>query len=939
MDPMLAPNRVRRFFRHRISPVLPVTSRGRASGWPSILLAWIWLASPLSLPAQHFPAAVPDVKFLREGGVTSITMQEDGKLIITGWFTSINGVPRPGLARLNANGSVDATWTPAVGGYVAAVNGAHVFAAVETGMTNGTGRQRLVKIGVGNSGEVDATWLPQILGLDSVFAMTVAGDALFLCAQIVSNGLTTQRLFKVSATGTGQVDPSWGNDSRGSALCLLVDGSYLYVGNDGDSSWNGVHRRSLSDGGGIDAAWGQKKTDGAVYSLAVDGADLFVGGRFYRIDEQVPLNTFRNGLAKVSTQGRGAIDSSWDPNVQGYVQVLTVAGTNLYMGGLIASVGGQPKQGLARLDLSGPGLVDPSWSPAVSSVAQTRVQVRALTAHGANVFVGGEFSAVNSQLTLSLAKLNSTDGARHEAFQAQAQSRAQVFDVAMQPDGQVVVGGDFLLADHLPRQSLARIKTDGTVDEGWNPTPDGVVQNLIVAGESLYVAGSFKHIGGQTRDGLAKVSLATTDRADALWDPNPQPPGGSVRLLAAPGFHVYVGGDFTRIGGLGRTNFARLFTGGTGAADPGWNVRLTYAYQIGPADYREVPAHVSAVAVSGNDVFVAGTFNRIEGQIASSFAKFTAGVWDFAWRPLELGSATALALSGTNLFVGGSGVKKLSTTGTGAADPAWNPLAGVCSVTVADLAISGSNLFVVGRFSGQNCPTEEKAAKFSTLGTGAQDASWGATFNWDLGDYSSVKTLAVSGSEVFLGGYFSSISGAMRDSFAFLPMLEAPLVQGTGPEFFISRNAANARGVSHFQITSVAGGDLYHSDGTTPIHTGEFITVEKGAAGVKFFGPANATFTVVSALTDTAAGSGSAATEARLEAPRTRVFLSSMQSLDNSACEMTLHGGIGRVYTIESSSNLIHWTSLLTLTNFTGATSVRDTNASGTRRSYRALQW
>ena len=385
----ISPVHTRSLFRRRISSALPVRSPRRVKGWPNVLLAWIWLASQLSSPAQHSPAAVPDIKFLKEGGVTSIAFQEDGKLVIAGWFTSINGVPRSGLARLNANGSVDTTWTPAVGGYVAAVNGAHVFAVVDEGTINGTSHQRLVKISLSGAGEVDETWNPQIPGLAGVFTMTVAGDALLLCAQIVFNNLVTQRLFKVSATGVGQVDPMWGNNSRGSAFCLLVDGSYVYVGNDGDRSWNGVHRRSIAGGGGIDPTWTPKKTDGAVYDLAVNGADLFIGGRFFRIDERVPLNIFRNGLAKVSIQGRGTIDSSWDPNVQsgnpnvqGYVQVLTVAGTNLYIGGSIASVGGQPKQGLARLDLSGLGLADASWSPAVSSVAQTRVQVRALAVRG-----------------------------------------------------------------------------------------------------------------------------------------------------------------------------------------------------------------------------------------------------------------------------------------------------------------------------------------------------------------------------------------------------------------------------------------------------------------------------------------------------------------------------------------------------------------------------
>ena len=36
-------------------------------------------------------------------------VQPDGKILIGGWFTSWDGVPRNRLARLNANGTLDVT--------------------------------------------------------------------------------------------------------------------------------------------------------------------------------------------------------------------------------------------------------------------------------------------------------------------------------------------------------------------------------------------------------------------------------------------------------------------------------------------------------------------------------------------------------------------------------------------------------------------------------------------------------------------------------------------------------------------------------------------------------------------------------------------------------------------------------------------------------------
>ena len=45
---------------------------------------------------------------------TSVAIQTDGKVLISGFFSQVNGVPRSGIARLNANGSLDMNFNPVV---------------------------------------------------------------------------------------------------------------------------------------------------------------------------------------------------------------------------------------------------------------------------------------------------------------------------------------------------------------------------------------------------------------------------------------------------------------------------------------------------------------------------------------------------------------------------------------------------------------------------------------------------------------------------------------------------------------------------------------------------------------------------------------------------------------------------------------------------------
>jgi len=96
----------------------------------------------------------------------------------------------------------------------------------------------------------------------------------------------------------------------------------------------------------------------------------------------------------------------------------------------------------------------------------------------------------------SVAKLDFLTAARDPGFDAQVQSSGAVYAIARQPDGKVIVGGDFWFAGGLPRQNLARINPDGTLDPFWSPDPDGIVNAIAVEGTSVFVGGIFHRHSG-----------------------------------------------------------------------------------------------------------------------------------------------------------------------------------------------------------------------------------------------------------------------------------------------------------------------------------------------------------------------------------------------------------------------------------------------------------
>ncbi|MDW8255126.1 MAG: hypothetical protein RMM58_14715, partial [Chloroflexota bacterium] len=136
----------------------------------------------------------------------------------------------------------------------------------------------------------------------------------------------------------------------------------------------------------------------------------------------------------------------------------------------------------------------------------------------------------------------------------------------------------------------------------WNPNADSSVSALAVSGSTVYVGGDFTQIGGQPRNYLAALDAATGTLLP--WNPNAN---WTVRALAVSGSTVYVGGDFTQIGGQPRNRLA-AFSTTTGDLLP-WNPNAN--------------GTVLAITVSSTALDVGGVFTRIEsGNVHAGFASW-----------------------------------------------------------------------------------------------------------------------------------------------------------------------------------------------------------------------------------------------------------------------------------------------------------------------------
>lgn len=190
-----------------------------------------------------------------EVGVTSFVAQPDGKVIVGGYFTSVGGVPRNRLVRLNADGSLDP-------GFQANLNDrpytlllqadGKVIVSGILGRVNGEPRTGIVRLHA--DGSLDASFNPrQMTGVPTFASMVMQADGTLLVAGNFStmNGIGSGGLARLTAGPiVSEVEVTAGNTvtwNRSGALAELREAAFEVSTNFG-ATWAplGVATRSAT---------------------------------------------------------------------------------------------------------------------------------------------------------------------------------------------------------------------------------------------------------------------------------------------------------------------------------------------------------------------------------------------------------------------------------------------------------------------------------------------------------------------------------------------------------------------------------------------------------------------------------------------------------------------------------------------------------------------
>lgn len=342
-----------------------------------------------------------------------------------------------------------------------------------------------------------------------------------------------------------------GADNRVSRAVMQLDGKVIIGGtfqNYNGSATGRVAR--LLRTGALDGSFNTGAgANGAVNALlALNDGKVMVSGQFTQFDGQA-----YNRIVRLEANGSIDVGFTVGTGFNGLVSDMAVQpdGKVICVGDF-TSYNGTARNRVARLNTD--GSLDTGFNPGTG--ANFLVATVALQQNG-QFLIGGFFNNYNGSVVIGMARIND-DGTLDNSYNLGGSGLNNAVNVIkLQPDGKAVVGGVFTTYNGTGRARIMRLNVDGSLDTGFNPGTGANNEVLAMAIQSdgaVVLGGLFTTFNGTTRQRLCRV--AANGSLDGAWTSSA---GAAVNtLLWIPEGRIIAGGLFTTIAGSSRNRVARL---------------------------------------------------------------------------------------------------------------------------------------------------------------------------------------------------------------------------------------------------------------------------------------------------------------------------------------------------------------------------------------------
>lgn len=704
------------------------------------------------------------------GRIRAAVVQPDGKIIIGGDFTSVQGMSRKRLARLNIDGTLDNSFAPNPDDHVFALalqpDGKIIAGGRFTSVSPNGGaflpRNYIARFNA--DGTLDTTFDPN--ANDVVNSIVVQPNGKIIAGgrftSVAPNGGATVARNHIARFETdGTLDTTFDSnaDDEIYSMAIQTDGRIIIVGNfvsvapNGGTIYIRHHVARLNADGTLDTTF-DLGVDQSAFTVAVQSDGKFiVGGYFNNILTNGSPTATRNRIARFNADG--TLDTTFDPNTNNAVLSIAVQPDGKILAGgnftTIAPNGGATvtRNNVARINLD--GTLDAAFNP------NTNGQVFSLAVQSdGKIFIGGVFNSVGGAPRNNFMRLEK--GGLPD-FMLTQNTNNVVYTTALQTDGKILVGGDFTTINGTTRNRLARLNADSQLDTLFNPNVNGAIYAIHVQTDGkILIGGDFTNIGGSVRNRIARLNA--NGSLDYSFNSSAN---NSVRAFAVqPDGKILVGGAFTNISGQARNYFARLNADGfldNTFYNPNVNNQI----------------HTITLQPNGK-ILIGGDFTTVTGAARTGIARLLAnGIVDNTFTQTANGGVTAFALQTdgkiliggnfTNIgFIPRTRIARLNTDGS--VDGSFSAS---LNAAPASVAVQSDGLILLGgQFYTINGYMTYHIARLNA--DGSLDPNFYVPVN------APVRSLTLQpDGKILVGGQFTNIANQSRNYFARLTNTAAAL--------------------------------------------------------------------------------------------------------------------------------------------------------------------
>lgn len=755
-----------------------------------------------------------------DGQVYTSISDGAGGFYIGGSFTTVNGVSRAGVARINSDGTLNTAFNPGASGTVRALylNGTTLYIGGSFATFGGQALNKIASYDTATN-TVITTWNPNIVGtqvntidLDSVNNILYIGGIF-----TTVNGNARTNLFSISTSSS--TPETWAPNPNAEVKSLVVDStnSLVYLGGN-FTTINSIGKNYLAaipTSSNSATSW-TPNPNFYVNSILLNGSNIIAGGSFTQIN-----SVAKSYLAEIPVASNSA--TAWNPNPDSSVVSLNKPGTKLYVGGNFNFIFTELRKGIAEIDFA------VNQNALTSFTGAADANIITVSQSGSLIFAGSSSQgSAGGVVRNNLGSVNNSDGLAtnwkpvvklNQASGPGSSVYGLAFNSAISPTS-LFVGGYFLT----PGLTFGQISLSTGAAE-TPPTGTGIsngVYSVLFDNNKLYLGGSFGPTAANGAKGNVAIYDYTAGSIPLEWVAPVQ--GWVYTLSASTSNKIFIGGGLVKVGNKNVYNLAAFDTSlNTGNLINNWSPK--------------VYGRVYKLLKVGTSLYVGGSFTNIDGSSRSYAAALdtTNNTTPLlAWNPVFNNYVDAMTYDSSNqiMYMGG-----YFTTVNGASR---DRVAGVytnintnnqtslsvtfsASSVVYSLALDGNKLYVAGAFTTIDAISRNRLARITINGdtTGTLD-----NFNPNLNAY--VQGLFINGNQVYVGGAFTTMAGGTvaRNRIAVLDKT-VDVVNSTNALKWDPNIPTGPSPTAVFSITKnsnnqiLFGGSFYNFYGDTRYHFGQ----------------------------------------------------------------------------------------------------------------------